>query len=148
MKLIPSKLQPWFEARRHFRLSHAHIQMARELGMNPQKFGSLANERQEPWKLPLPEFIAECSHKRFSRSEPENVRSLEEVVQAERLLGGELGEALSSPTTLTQAQRSAETDDPRLWGSIVLRQGAVWLWLLRNRRHESRMSGFVEGLAR
>lgn len=83
MKQIPSKLQPWFEARRRFRLSHAHIQMARELGMNPRKFGSLANERQEPWKLPLPEFIAECYRKRFGRSAPEHVRSLEEVVRAE-----------------------------------------------------------------
>lgn len=83
MKRIPSKLQPWFQARKRFRLSHAHIQMARELGMNPKKFGPLANERQEPWKLPLPEFIAECYRKRFGRSAPETIRSLEEVVQAE-----------------------------------------------------------------
>ena len=83
MKRIPSKLQPWFEARRRFRLSHAHIQMARELGLNPRKFGSLANARQEPWKLPLPEFIAECYRKRFGRSAPAQVQSLEEVVQAE-----------------------------------------------------------------
>jgi hypothetical protein len=27
---IPSKLQPWFEARQRFRLSHIHIQMARD----------------------------------------------------------------------------------------------------------------------
>ena len=45
---IPSKLQPWFEARQRFRLSHTHIQMARELGLNPRKFGSLANDQQEP----------------------------------------------------------------------------------------------------
>ncbi len=83
MKRIPSKLRPWFEARRRFRLSHAHLQMARELGMNPQKFGALANRRQEPWKLPLPEFIAECYRKSFGRSEPEHVRSLEEAVQAQ-----------------------------------------------------------------
>jgi len=31
--------------------------MARELGLNPHKFGKLANEKQEPWKKPLPEFI-------------------------------------------------------------------------------------------
>ena len=83
MKRIPSKLQSWFEARRRFKLSHVHIQMARELGLNPRKFGSLANERQEPWKLPLPQFIAECYRKRFGRSAPEQVRSLEDVVQAE-----------------------------------------------------------------
>ena len=82
MQRIPPKLQPWFEARRSFKLSHAHIQMARELGMNPKKFGRLASTRQEPWKLPLPEFIAECYRKSFGRSRPENLRSLEEVVQA------------------------------------------------------------------
>ena len=83
MTRIPTKLKPWFEARRRFKLSHAHTQMARELGMNPRKLGSLADGGQEPWKLPLPEFIVECYRKRFGRSEPEHVRSLEEVVQAE-----------------------------------------------------------------
>ena len=84
MKRIPTKLQPWFEARRRFKLSHAHTQMARELGMNPRKLGSLANEGQEPWKLPLPEFIAECYLKSVGRLQPQHVRSLEEVVQAEK----------------------------------------------------------------
>ena len=83
MTRIPTKLKPWFEARRRFKLSHAHTQMARELGMNPRKLGSLAGGGQEPWKLPLPEFIVECYRKSFGRSEPEHVRSLEEVVQAE-----------------------------------------------------------------
>src|ERR1700692_2418147 len=78
---IPSKLQPWFEARQRFRLSHAHIQMARELGLNPRKFGALANEQQEPWKRPLAEFIAHCYRKRFGRTPPEHVQSLEEVVK-------------------------------------------------------------------
>jgi hypothetical protein len=78
---IPSKLQPWFEARQRFRLSHAHIQMARELGLNPRKFGSLANRQQEPWKHPLAEFIAHCYYKRFGRTTPEHVQSLEEVVK-------------------------------------------------------------------
>jgi hypothetical protein len=78
---IPSKLQPWFEARQRFRLSHAHIQMARELGLNPRKFGALANEQQEPWKRPLAEFIAHCYRKRFGRTTPEHVQSLEEVVK-------------------------------------------------------------------
>ena len=30
-----------------------------ELGLNPKKFGGLANHRQEPWKTPLPGFIEE-----------------------------------------------------------------------------------------
>ena len=57
MTRIPTKLKPWFEARRRFKLSHAHTQMARELGMNPRKLGSLAGGGQEPWKLPLPKYI-------------------------------------------------------------------------------------------
>src|SRR3979411_183341 len=84
MTRIPTKLKPWFEARRRFKLSHAHTQMARELGMNPRKLESLADGGQEPWKLPLPEFIVECYRKRFGRSEPEHVRSLEEWYRLKR----------------------------------------------------------------
>jgi hypothetical protein len=36
MKLDP-RLQDWIAARGRHRLSHAHVQMARELGMNPKK---------------------------------------------------------------------------------------------------------------
>ena len=38
--------------------AQAARKMARELGMNPYKLGKLANHRQEPWKLTLPDFIA------------------------------------------------------------------------------------------
>ena len=41
--------------------------MARALGLNPKKFGSLANTKQEPWKLPLPEFIEDLYFKHTSR---------------------------------------------------------------------------------
>ena len=53
----------------------------RELRMNPQKFGSLANYKQEPWKLPLPDFIEELYHKRFKKDRPETVRSIEQIVK-------------------------------------------------------------------
>jgi len=54
--------------------------MARELGLNPKKFGGLANHRQEPWKLPLPQFIEQIYLKRFGVSRPVEVLSLEELV--------------------------------------------------------------------
>lgn len=85
MNKILLKLQPWIDARRRFKLSHAHIQMARELGMNPKKLGSLANQKQEPWKAPLQEFIVECYFKRFNRTEPTEVRSLEQLIEAEAM---------------------------------------------------------------
>jgi len=62
---IPQDLQRWVDARRQFHLSHAHVQMARELGMNPRKLGGLANHEQEPWKTPLPVFIERLYQKRF-----------------------------------------------------------------------------------
>ncbi len=49
--------------------------------MNPRKFGSLANHKQEPWKLPLPDFIEELYYKRFKKDRPETVRSIEQMVK-------------------------------------------------------------------
>ncbi len=48
-------------------LSHAQVQMARELGMNPRKLGSLDNHKQERWKAPLPVFIEQCYRRRTER---------------------------------------------------------------------------------
>jgi SOS-response transcriptional repressor LexA len=66
------------DARKRHRLSHAQVQMARELGMNPKKLGGIDNHRQEPWKAPLPEFIQHLYRKRFGRDMPLDVRPLEE----------------------------------------------------------------------
>ena len=53
-------------------------------GLNPHKFGKLANEKQEPWKKPLPEFIEEIYFKRFGKRRPDVVRSIEQLVQDQR----------------------------------------------------------------
>jgi hypothetical protein len=73
--------QEWIQARRRHRLSHAHVQMARELGLNPKKLGKIDNHRQEPWKVPLPDFIEHLYVKRFGRERPEVVLSTEERAQ-------------------------------------------------------------------
>ena len=77
-KAIPTQLQPWIEARRRHRLSHAHVQMARELGLNPKRLGAIDNHEQEPWKLPLPEFIEQLYLERFGRARPNVVASIEQ----------------------------------------------------------------------
>ena len=82
-KNLSSKYQVWIDARRRFHLSHAHIQMARELGMNPKSFGKLANHRQERWKAPLPEFIASLYWKRFGKERPDDVRPIEALAAAD-----------------------------------------------------------------
>jgi hypothetical protein len=81
---IPQKLSLWIEARKRFRLSHTQIQMARELGLNPKKFGSMANNKQELWKAPLPEFIEHLYEKRFGKSQQDDIRSIEVKVEEKK----------------------------------------------------------------
>ena len=82
--VIPEKYRIWIEVRRRYHLSDAQIQMARELGLNPHKFGKISNEKQEPWKIPLPQFIESIYLKRFYKSQPDVVQSLEEMIQAQQ----------------------------------------------------------------
>ena len=81
---IPQKLRPWIEARKRHHLSHAHVQMARELGMNPKKLGGMANQKQEPWKMPLPQFIEHHYQRQFGKEMPDDVRSIEKKVAEKR----------------------------------------------------------------
>jgi hypothetical protein len=77
------KMQAWVEARKRHHLSHAQVQMARELGMNPARLGKIDNHKQEPWKLPLPQFIEELYFKRFGKASPEAFLSIEERCRRE-----------------------------------------------------------------
>ncbi len=77
-KKLDQKLQIWIDARKRYRLSHAHVQMARELGMNPKKLGALANHDQESWKMPLPQHLEHLYEKSFGRSRPQSVVPIEE----------------------------------------------------------------------
>ena len=72
------KLQAWIDARKRHRLSHAQVQMARELGMNPKKLGGLDNRDQEPWKTPLAEYIEHLYHRSFGKAQPDVIQSIEE----------------------------------------------------------------------
>jgi len=80
-KKLSPKFQVWVDAREKFKLSHAHIQMARELGMNPKKFGGLANHKQQPWKAPLPQFIENLYFDKFGKARPDSVKSIEAMVK-------------------------------------------------------------------
>jgi len=76
---IPETYQMWIDVRKRYHLSHAHIQMARELGMNPKRFGKIANHKQQPWKAPLPIFIEHLYFKRFKKDRPDHVKSIEQA---------------------------------------------------------------------
>lgn len=73
-------LEKWMVAQKKHRLSDKHVQMARELGLNPDKLGKIDNHQQETWKAPLPQFIEEIYFKRFKREAPETVKPLKEII--------------------------------------------------------------------
>ena len=81
---LAHNLQDWTEARKRFHLSHAHVQMARELGMNPCNLGKLDNHDQEPWKLPLKQYIEHLYCKRFGKERPDVVVTIEENIRLAR----------------------------------------------------------------
>ncbi len=75
------KLQTWIDARKRHHLSHAHVQMARELGMNPKKLGKKDNHDQEPWKPSFRQFIEHLYFKRFGKNRPDIVLTIEERIR-------------------------------------------------------------------
>jgi hypothetical protein len=75
-----SKIEKWIEAKRRYKLSDKHVQMARELGLNPDKLGKLDNHKQEPWKAPLKDFIEDIYLKQFKKSEPEIIKPIEQIL--------------------------------------------------------------------
>jgi len=70
------KMRAWIDARKRHRLSHAQVQMARELGMNPKKLGKKDNRDQEPWKMPCGPYIEHLYSKRFGKERPDVVLSI------------------------------------------------------------------------
>src|SRR5262249_6221335 len=96
--------------RKRHHLSHAHVQMARELGMNPKSLGSLDNHRQEPWKAPLPQFIEQLYERRFGRARPEVVVSIEERAkqQAVKKAGKSEAKAARRAAEATAAPAASE----------------------------------------
>ena len=73
-------LEKWMVAQKKHRLSDRHVQMGRELGLNPDKLGKIDNHKQETWKAPLPQFIEKIYFKRFKKEAPETVKPLKEII--------------------------------------------------------------------
>ena len=56
--------------------------MARELGLSPKRFGAYADRKDQPWKLPLSEFIEVQYEKQFGKRRPDVVLTMEEIAAA------------------------------------------------------------------
>ncbi|MCX5910352.1 MAG: hypothetical protein NTV04_00345 [Deltaproteobacteria bacterium] len=83
-KNLHPKLQAWIDARKRHHLSNAQVQMARELGLNPKKLGKMDNHDQEPWKMPLREYIEHLYFKNFRKDRPDIVVSIEKKIHSEK----------------------------------------------------------------
>lgn len=85
MAIKKSQIEKWIVAQKKHRLSDTHVQMACELGLNPDKLGKIDNHRQEPWKAPLPEFIEEIFYKRFKKERPDVVKPLKQILKEQEI---------------------------------------------------------------
>ena len=102
MAVTKAILEKWMVAQKRHRLSDKQVQMARELGLNPDKLGKIDNHRQESWKAPLPQFIESIYFKRFKREEPETVKPLKQIMaemEAKKKLQKEISKSLLKITT-------------------------------------------------
>ena len=114
---IPVKLRPWIEIRKKYHLSHSQIQMARELGLNPNKLGKLVSTKQEPWKLPLPAYLEKLYVKSFGKKQPDNVLSIEQMVKNRKARKAERKDEKMSANLVPKQQsqtlsQSGEKDAP------------------------------------
>lgn len=67
--------------------------------MNPKTLGKIDNDDQEPWKVPLREFIEHLYEKRLGKTQPDVVLTIEEVIRrdAEKKVSQARGEIVASP---------------------------------------------------
>lgn len=77
---VPPQLQPWVEARKRYRLSHAHIQLARELGNESQDARQARQLPAGAVEGSVPVFIEDLYFKRCGKHRPERVLSIEDRV--------------------------------------------------------------------
>jgi hypothetical protein len=78
---MASNIEKWIVAQKKHRISDKHVQMARELGLNPDKLGKIDNHQNERWKVPLEQFIEDIYLKQFKKSEPDTIRSLDQILK-------------------------------------------------------------------
>ena len=78
---LPPKYQEWVDARKRHRLSHSHVQMARELGFLPKSLRKIDDHQNKPWKAPLIEYIEDLYFKKFGRDRPKTVLTIDQIAQ-------------------------------------------------------------------
>lgn len=116
MNKVPQKLQEWIDARQRHKLSDAQILMARELGLKPSSLRKLTTNKDQKWKESLAEYIEYLYEKRFKRSQPAEIISIEKMAQrqaekeAEKRAAKEMKKQQEQQESTTQSNESMATD--------------------------------------
>jgi hypothetical protein len=120
---MSNKIEKWIDAKRKFKLSDKHVQMAREIGLNPDKLGKLNNHKQEPWKVPLKDYIEELYFKHFKKSEPDIIRPIEQIISDKKIKKEEakkLVESAKDQLFYIELKSGFKDDGPAWIGKIEL----------------------------
>lgn len=64
----------WAEAKRRCRLNAKDVRMAKEMGLNPRSLIKNIPSRNEPWKLPVKNWIREMYQKRQEKATKRKLR--------------------------------------------------------------------------
>jgi hypothetical protein len=85
MKETADQLQTWMKAKRRCRLTDAHVQMARELRMNPQRLTESMSNMRELTQAPVAQRIESLYLKRFKRPQPDSIPPLRQLLHDARV---------------------------------------------------------------
>jgi hypothetical protein len=84
MKETADQLQLWVKVKRQCALTDAHVQMARELGMNPKRLIESESPTQGSTQMPLSRRIEGLYLKRFKKPLPAAVEPLRQLLHDTR----------------------------------------------------------------
>ena len=84
MKETADQLQLWVKVKRQCALTDAHVQMARELGMNPKRLIESEDTTPGVMQTPLSQRIEGLYLKRFKKSQPDFVVPLRQALHDAR----------------------------------------------------------------
>ena len=83
--------------------------MARELGLSPKRFSKYADRKNQPWKLPLTQFIEALYLKQFGKERPDEVKTMEEIAAAH--VAKRAARKLANVNKASDSENSASTSD-------------------------------------
>jgi hypothetical protein len=84
LKETADQLHAWAKAKRRCGLTDAQIQMARELGMNPQRLTESQGSAQGATQMPLTQSIEAHYLRRFKRPQPDSVMPVRQLLHDAR----------------------------------------------------------------